>query len=428
MLNINPICASIKSSTDKIFNILNCKYEYNYPTSTDYFPIKEIDDLKRICVCIDDYKNAKIQSIDKSLIPIEVDSITIEQLNVVIQCLTDLIKNSRKEITSYICKLFEFDPSRQTFSYSTTIPTKYSLEEIIGYNAYLRLHDIYKQVADSPDILISLNEILNKYENLKYVKLLKSYNSQEHSYILQNCRLIFSNKSIYTNMFIIVPTVNETYQSIDNCINATFASLHPSLAAMVNEVCLHIDNMCYDSKGFGKPDTNTPPNTEINFDTYIEYNKVNHDLLKQLIKLTSLAKELEFASEVIKQTNQTQILISFWHLVSLAIYNKIIFQFYSSKFNDFIATHGVTQPLFVNNCVNSTSFLQLAYKLMTPNIIHEGFKKYFHQSLVNINNIDKQYQSGVFIRIPDIKNNVVIISMICGLYNQFLYYTDLPTH
>lgn len=252
MLNINPICTSIKNSTDKILNILNCKYIYNYPNSKDYFPIKEVDDLQRICVCIDNYKNAKIQSVDKSLIPIEVEKITIEQLKVVIQCLTDLIKNSRKDITSYICKLFEFDPSKQSFSYTTTIPIKYSLEDIIGYNTYIRLHDIYRQVIDSPDVLTSMNELLNKYENLKYVKLLKSYNSQEHSYILQNCRFVFPEKSIYTNMFIIVPTVNETYQSIDNCINATFSSLHPSIAAMVNEVCSHIDNICYESQGFGK--------------------------------------------------------------------------------------------------------------------------------------------------------------------------------
>lgn len=410
MINATTICDNISSGTRKLNDVLTCKMIYTHPSMTHNFPIKEIDKLQRICTCIDDFKNTNIQNFDTSSVSIDVDSTYINQLISVIECIEELIYNTHKDMCLIICKLFDFDPSKHQFTYVESMPTIYTFSEMIEFNAYIRLYEIIRQ-ANSSDILEDVKEHIEKFKSMKFYKLYYNFNITEYSYILQNCRFIFPSRNLNTNLFIIIPTITDMYKSISNCANATFEHLHPSMLALIQDACNQIENICGDDeliRGFGKDE-----NME-KFNLFIKYDKLNRDLFNAFVKLASLSKELEYIYEVVRSTNETQLLRTFWHLVSLIVYNKILYDIYSDKFSKFIGTN----QLFANNCVNADEFLKLTYKHVQ--IRHEGFKLYFWESIQSIKETTKN-KPNMYLRIPDINNHVVVISLVMGLYNEFLF-------
>lgn len=414
-MNTSTICDSIELATKKILAILNCKYVYSYPKTAQSFPFKEADKLTRICRCIKDYEHANIQSIQNSDIPIQIDENTLKQLKTIITCIESLVQSTRKEMATSICKLLEYSPANHLPVYVTHMSTRYTFDEMIANNAYLRLYDFNKR-ADSTDVLNKVQQIAIKYKNTKFGKLLSNFNMSEHSYILQNCRFIFAYKNIYTNMFIIMPVVYEMYTTIDNCINASFDNIHPQLVSLIHTTCLEIENICGEQ-------LSTVGGEVQNFNVYIEYEEVNKNLFKAFLKLASLAKELEYLTEIIVNTNQTQLLNTFWHLISLSIYGKVLFTLYSPQFQQFISKH-TSHTLFVNNCVYSHAFGEVANML---HVKHESLRGYIQQFITNIRLISNKHQQGIYLRIPDINNHSVIITLIMGLYNQFLHETNPVT-
>lgn len=408
MINTTTICDTIENATKKILNVLNCNYTYSYPKTIQTFPYRITDKLNRICSCLEDYEKAQIQIVQNSELQLSINENILAQLNIIINCIDDLVKETRGKMAASICKLLENNPSRYSPIYVTNLPIKYSFDEMIANNAYIRLHD-FNKMANSTEILNKVQQISVKYRNYKFARLISNFNTTEHAYILENCRFIFPSKRIYTNMFIIIPAITEMFNSIDNCINASFENIHPELFSLILSTCREIENICGEqSSGEGN-----------NFQLYLQYESVNRNLFKSFIKLSSLAKELEQLAQIILNTNETRLLNTFWHLVSMAIYGKVLFEIYSNEFTSFLNKY-TQERLFENNCVHSNVFIQLYHML---DVKHEGLKSHLKQFVTTIKLISKKHQNGVYLRIPNIDNHTVIITLIMGIYNQFLHET-----
>lgn len=396
---IITLCDQLSKAIQDYYRALNCDYNYTYDTTIDSYLLNKIEILKNSNIC--NYQNSNINTIDSSLIPIIIDNNIIKDITEIINCIKNIIKTSRTNISNELCKLvpnYIFNP-KLNFTYN--IPIKYTIDDIIGYNIYLHLYSINSTNTEY------VKELIKKYNSSIYISILRNTNLSEHNYILQNVKIKFNQININTNLYIVIQPILNKYKTIDICINSCFNNLHPELIKSINFVCEAAKNIC----------SKTGEGSDI--DIYSIYNNINRTLFNSIIDLCKLIKELKYATELINNSNDIYNLIIFLQIVSLSIYNNFINKIYNKDFFNFIQKTYKTNEYIVNNTINSNSLKIIAHQNFIKNINNDYIKLHFECILAIIDENTESY-----LKFNDINNYIAIISLVFGSYNDYLFSLD----